>query len=99
MRESREVQPLSKVEAQTGKYSAGLPENLDAPPLPFLYETTDNEIQFTSLLDADPRSRQVFGFHRPETMARWLREAELEPQAPSLRSRLQQLPTLLPTGL
>ena len=92
---------LSKVESQTGKYSVGLPEKLEAPrrPLPFLYETTDNEIQFTNLLDPEPRSRRVFGFHRPETMARWLREADLSPGAPSLRARLQILPELSPTGL
>jgi type I restriction enzyme, R subunit len=92
---------LSKVESQTGKYSVGLPENLEAPrrPLPFLYETTDNEIQFTNLLDPEPRSRRVFGFHRPETMARWLREADLTPEAPSLRARLQILPDLSRTGL
>ena len=39
-------------------------------PLPFLYESTGVETQFTNLLDPEPRSREVFTFHRPETASR-----------------------------
>jgi type I restriction enzyme R subunit len=65
---------LKGVEVQSGKYSAGLPKTLTAPvtPLPFLYESTGVETQFTNRLDPQPRSRPVFNVHRPETMAEWL---------------------------
>ncbi len=71
--------PLIGVEIQTAKYSVGLPQNLPAPrrPLPFCYESTGVETRFTNLLEPDARSRPVFGFHRPETLAAWL-EADLK---------------------
>ena len=65
---------LTGVEVQSEKYSAGLPDNLPAylRPLPFLYESTGAETQFTNGLDPDPRSRLVFSFHTPETLAEWI---------------------------
>ncbi len=65
---------LTGVEPQTMKYAEGVPAHLPAVrrPLPFLYESTGSVTRFTSLLDPDPRSREVFSFHRPETFARWL---------------------------
>ena len=81
---------LTGVEIQSGKYGAGLPDNLPAyvRPLPFLYESTGVETQFTSRLDPEPRSRQVFSFHTPETLAGWLdaRDASVEasPDGPEL---------------
>ena len=65
---------LSGVEIQTDKYSDGLPDNLPyyRKPLPFLYQSTGVETCFTNLYDPDPRSRPLFSFHRPETMAEWL---------------------------
>jgi type I restriction enzyme R subunit len=65
---------LTGVEPQSEKYGAGLPAQLDAPvqPLPFLYQSTGVETRFTNGLDPEPRSRRVFAFHRPETLAGWL---------------------------
>ena len=65
---------LTGVEAQAEKYAAGIPEHLDPPvsPLPFLYQSTGVETRFTNRLDPAPRSRPVFQFHRPDTLARWL---------------------------
>ena len=65
---------LRGVELQSQKYSQGLPDDLPAwhRPLPFLYQSTGVETRFTSGLDPDPRSRQVFAFHWPETLAEWL---------------------------
>ena len=50
---------LTGVEAQSEKYSTGLPDGLTAPrrPLPFVYESTGVETQFTNGLDPEPRSR------------------------------------------
>ena len=65
---------LTGVEAQSAKYGAGLPGNLPCyvRPLPFLYESTGAETHFTNGLDPLPRSRNVFSFHTPETLAEWL---------------------------
>ncbi|MDA8412635.1 MAG: DEAD/DEAH box helicase family protein, partial [Desulfobacteraceae bacterium] len=65
---------LSGVEIQSDRYTQGLPVTLPAwfRPLPFRYQSTGIENRFTSGLDPDPRSRQVFSFHRPETLAEWL---------------------------
>ena len=65
---------LTGVESQSGKYGAGLPDNLPCyvRPLPFLYESTGVETRFTNGLDPQPRSRNVFSFHTPETLAGWL---------------------------
>lgn len=70
----KEGETLTGVEIQAEKYSAGLPDQIPAlvRPLPFLYQSTGVETRFTNRLDPDPRSRQVFHFHRPETLARWL---------------------------
>jgi type I restriction enzyme, R subunit len=62
---------LTGVEPQSAKYAAGLPDNLPAHrrPLPFLYESNGSVNYFTNGLDPAPRSRQVFNFLRPETLA------------------------------
>jgi len=65
---------LTSVEVQTAKYIDGLPPELDAPikPLPFAYISTGDETVIINLLDPHPRSRQIFTFHRPETLREWL---------------------------
>ena len=69
--------PLTGVETQTRVYAEGLVDfaNPWRTPLPMLYESTGVETRFTNLLDPDPRSRQVFGFHRPETLVEWVTRA------------------------
>ncbi len=81
---------LVGVEEQSIKYVTGVPASLPAwhNPLPFCYESTGNEIRFTNRLDPDPRSRNVFAFHRPETLFAW---AQQEKQ---LARRLQEFPAL-----
>ena len=71
------------VETQSGKYSEGLPDILPAyrKPLPFLYETTGSESHFTNLLDPEPRSRNVFTFHSPDTLADWVGAGTVAGQA------------------
>ena len=65
---------LTGVEVQSAKYTAGLPDGLPAwhNPLPFSYQSTGAETRFTNGLDPEPRSRPVFAFHRPETLAELL---------------------------
>lgn len=70
---------LTSIEVQTDKYSTGLPDTLDAPvrPLPFIYVSTGGETRFWNLLDPHPRSRQLFSFHRPDTLAERLESSTL----------------------
>src|SRR5581483_10850437 len=93
--EAKAEGPLTGVEAQSAKYASGLPDNLPAHrrPLPFLFESNGSVTFFTNGLDPKPRSRQVFSFPRPETLAEWLSELY------QLRARLTQLPPLDETGL
>lgn len=65
---------LTGVERQSDKYSKGLPSALPSwiRPLPFAYQSTGVETRFTNGFDPEPRSRNVFAFHRPETLADWL---------------------------
>ena len=72
---------LVEVEHQSGKYVDGLPDWIKPPvyPLPFIYESTGTETRFTNGYDPDARSRRVFTFHRPETLAEWARQIAAEP--------------------
>ena len=106
---------LTGVEVQSEKYSTGLPDNLPAHhnPLPFLYESTGSETQFTNRLDPEPRSRLVFSFHTPRTLAKWIGSSETPGTAPqgvseaagdylaahNLRQRLKSMPPLNASGL
>ena len=65
---------LTGVEEQSGKYGKGLLEIYPKwqEPLPFAYESTGIETQFTNKLDPSPKSRNVFAFHRPETLFEYL---------------------------
>jgi type I restriction enzyme R subunit len=67
----KEGATLAGVEIQSAKYVQGLPASLPAwrRPLVFLYESTGVETHFTNGLDPEPRARNVFAFHRPETLA------------------------------
>jgi len=84
---------LRGVETQSAKYIGGLPAALPrwtpaGTPLPFAYESTGTVTQFTSNLDPDPRSREVFAFHRPEELVRL---ASLDKH---LRANLRHMPVL-----
>ena len=82
------------MEDQTAGYAAAKLKWINSKdPLPFLYESTGVITRFTDGRDPKPRSREVFTFHRPETLKEWLA------QGSSLRSRLQTIPHLNPKGL
>lgn len=84
-------QKITEVEEQTGGYAAAqLKWVNNKEPLPFLYESTGILTRFTDGRDPKPRSREVFNFHRPETIKEWLA------QGASLRARLQHIPLLNP---
>jgi len=84
-----EAHTLIGVEEQSGKYGKNLLDIYGKwrEPLPFAYESTGVETQFTNRLDPDPKSRNVFAFHTPETLLEYLEPEHL------LNTRLAQLLT------
>ncbi len=86
---------LSGVAEQAARYMAQLPEHLArwGDNLRFDYESTGDETYVRDAYDPKPRSRRVFAFHQPQTLHRWLKEAD------TLRGRLRKLPPLDETGL
>lgn len=85
----KEGTTLSTVADQSGRYAMNLPDFLAegvTGKLPFLYESTGVETYFRDERDPNPRSRRVFAFHRPETLAEWVAESD------TLRRRLAQMP-------
>jgi type I restriction enzyme R subunit len=109
----KEGTTLTGVEIQSDKYKHGLPDILPAwhRPLPFCYQSTGVETRFTNGLEPDSRSRNVFSFHRPETISDWVNDVKpnaldraAEEQAvygaPStLLSGLKNMPPLKKEGL
>ena len=108
--------PVRSVEIQTKKYVEGLPPELDAPykPLPFAYVSTGEETVIINHLDPLPRTRPVFGFHRPETLREWLTADTLDAwlkrqgafytaaddtKPSTLRARLRAMPPVELPGL
>jgi type I restriction enzyme R subunit len=84
---------LSGVAEQSGHYGDNLPDFLKTSgPLPFYYESTGVETFFRDERDPEPRSRRVFSFHRPETLAALLAEPS------TLRAKLALLPFAHPLG-
>jgi type I site-specific restriction endonuclease len=82
-----------EVEHQSGKYVDWLPEWIKPRvyPLPCIYESTGTETRFTNGYDPDARSRRVFTFHRPDTLADWARQIGANADVPTFRARLRIL--------
>lgn len=85
---------ITTVEQQSSGYAgAKLKWVKNNEPLPFVYESTGVITRFTNGKDPKPRSREVFSFHRPETLKEWF------DRSTSLRGRLQGMPPLNYDGL
>jgi type I restriction enzyme R subunit len=108
--------PVRNVEPQAKKYVEGLQAELDAPykPLPFAYISTGEETAFFNNFDPHPRTREVFTFHRPETLREWLSADTLarwlersgsyytaadDTKPSTLRARLRAMPPVELPGL
>jgi type I restriction enzyme R subunit len=81
---------ITATESQTERYAtANLKWRKDNAPLRFLFEATGQIIRFTDNADPAPRSREIFHFFKPETLATW------SAQPDTLRRRLaEQMPAL-----
>lgn len=70
----KEGETLIGKETQSSGYAKNFPEEFQSVdlPLPFVYESSGSETRFTNLWDPKPRSREIFHFHRPETLEEWI---------------------------
>ncbi len=80
-------------EGQGEEYANAKLKHLKNEPLPFVYISTGKITKFTDFTDPKPRAREIFSFHRPETLSDWLKKNK------SLRKRLHDLPALNTRGL
>jgi type I restriction enzyme R subunit len=76
------------VEDQSGAYAASKLKYFNNEPLPFIYESTGVITRFTNTRDPKPRAKNIFSFHRPETIKQQLKDEK------TLRGRLFNFPTL-----
>ena len=60
--------------------------------LPFVFEASGSETQFTNGFDPSPRARTLFNFPKPETRARIMRDAESNLAARTWRAKVQAMP-------
>ncbi len=88
-----EGERLSAHERQAEGYASARLRYLDNRRLPFVYLSTGTVTRFIDFRDPKPRFREVFSFHRPETIQGWLKKDE------SLRASLIDLPALPTAGL
>jgi type I restriction enzyme R subunit len=80
-------------ENQGEEYAHAKLKHLKNDPLPFVYISTGEVTRFTDFTDPKPRARELFCFHKPETLRDWLKTNK------SLRTRLHDLPPLQIDGL
>jgi type I restriction enzyme R subunit len=83
-----EGQRLTAAEEQSTEYANSKLKYLQFKPLRFVYESTGVLTHFTDYNDPKPRAREVFTFHRPETLS------EITRKTKPLRGRLQSIPEL-----
>lgn len=87
-------QNITVVEEQSAGYASSTLKYVNnTQPLRFTYESTGVITRFTDGHDPKPRSREVFSFHRPDTLQEWCQQTE------SFRTRLQHMPPLNNNGL
>lgn len=87
-KKEEEGQNLSVVEEQSSSYAASKLKYFNNEPLPFIYESTGVITRFTNTRDPKPRAKNIFSFHRPETIKQQLKDEK------TLRGRLFNFPIL-----
>lgn len=84
---------ITSVERQTSRYAKSSFKWIKGVhQVRFVYEATDKLTRFTDYNDVKYRSRPVFSFHRPETLAALLRQPD------TIRNNLKRFPAFDPTG-
>jgi type I restriction enzyme, R subunit len=79
---------LSMHEDQAEDYATAKLKYLNNEKLPFVYLSTGEVTTLTDFRDPKPRARNVFSFHRPETIQDWLKKPK------SLRTSINDLNVL-----
>jgi len=78
---------LIAADQSLGYAQSGLKYFVESKPLRFTYEATDILTNFCDLNDPNARTRQIFSFHKPETLLNWMNNEV------SLRNRLREFPS------
>ncbi len=80
---------ITVVEGQSARYANSIFKWVkNVHRIRFAYEATDKIVRFTDYFDKKYRSREVFSFHRPETLKRLLSQPD------TIRNNLKGLPEL-----
>lgn len=88
-----EAHRINVHELQAEDYAKAKLKHLKNEPLPFVYISTGEITRFIDYTDQKPRARELFSFHKPETIKDWLKTYK------PLRTRLWNLPALPIEGL
>lgn len=92
-KKDEEGQALTDVETQSSRYANSQFKWVKREyKVRFAYEATGELVRFTDYADLKYRSREVFSFHRPETLKRWLAEPD------TVRNNLKRIPQLDESG-
>ena len=83
---------ITDVEMQSGRYARSTFRWMSSQEIRFAYEATDKITRFTDYHDLKYRSREVFSFHRPETLKRLLEQSD------TVRNNMKHFPALDETG-
>ena len=84
---------ITTVEGQSARYANSTFKWIKGDyKIRFAYEATDKLTRFTDYNDIKYRSRTVFSFHRPETLAKLLRQPN------TIRNNMKNFPEFDPTG-
>jgi type I restriction enzyme R subunit len=89
---------LAEVHLQAMRYASSLTASqlLNAVMvkelLPFVYEASASELFFSNHYDPDPRSRKIFNFQKPETLAAIIRAEDPFQGQGGWRTRVQLMP-------
>lgn len=84
---------LGVVADQSKRYAeSGLKHMADKPTIRFAYESTGIITNFCDYNDIKARSREVFSFHKPETLLEWRKDTD------TLRNRMKSFPAFTTQG-
>ena len=83
---------ITDVEMQSSRYAHSTFRWATNQEIRFAYEATDEITRFTDYHDLKYRSREVFSFHRPETLKRLLAQQD------TIRNNMKHFPELDETG-
>ena len=88
-----EGENITAVEGQSSRYANSTFKWIKSIyRIRFAYEATDKLTRFTDYNDVKYRSRTVFSFHRPETLAALLKQSD------TVRNNMKHFPEFDPTG-